>query len=428
MSRDQRTLPWVARRSAWLTRIAAIAVASWFAVATVRTDTAEQLFDPSVLHDIHLSMKGEDWTTLQEHFLEDTYYRADFESGGTSVPIVGVRSRGSGSRNPHKPGLKISFDEYIDDQKGFGLKSLILANGIQDPSMLKQRLGLGMFARMNMPSPRVVHARLFVNGEYIGLYQVIEPIDKAFLARVYGNDENGKPENGGYLYEYQWKDAYAFDYLGPELRIYAELFEPKTHEDDAPAVLYGPLETLFRTFNEVPDAQFERQVGEMLDLRQFVQHIAVENFIAENDGFLGAWGPNNFYVYRFQGRSLMQLLPWDKDYAFWDRQWDIRSRDSENVLARRALEIPALYRTYLETLLACAVSASAPVSPDSAVGWLEAETDLVIQQIRDAGHLDENTRFTAERFDDELEKVRRFSRERGPFVAREASRALSELR
>jgi len=65
----------------------------------------------------------------------------------------------------------------------------------------------------------------------------MEPIDKNFLARVYGKDADGKSLNGGYLYEYIWKDAYEWDYLGSPMQIYLELFEPKTHEDEAPSVL-----------------------------------------------------------------------------------------------------------------------------------------------------------------------------------------------
>ena len=291
--------------------------------------------------------------------------------------------------------------------------------------MLKQRLGLKMFAKIGMPAPRVAHARVFVNRRYIGLYQLIEPIDKLFLARVYGKHADGVVENNGYLYEYAWKDAYLFDYLGDDLRIYAELFEPKSHETDAPAVLYGPLEDLFRTFNSVSDSQFEREVGRLLDLHQFARHLAVENFIAEYDGFLGHWGPNNFYLYRFQNREISQVLPWDKDMAFWDIRYDIFQNIESNVLALRALQVPSVYHTYVETLIECARAASEPDEEGSSTGWLEAEVYRTIQQIHDAGLEDENKRFSSERFDDELIKVLEFAGQRGPYVLREASKALA---
>jgi len=395
--------------------------------APVAAQTSDDLFDPTVLHDIQLTMKPGDWETLQKNYLIDTYYAADMQWREVVIPQVGVRSRGSGSRNPKKPGLKVDFGRYLDDQTAFGLKSIVLANAIQDPSMIAQRVGLGMFAKMGMPASRVVHARLFVNRNYIGVYELIEPVDKTFLARVFGKDETGKTENGGYLYEYHWKSDYPWDYLGPNLNIYAELFEPKTHESDAPVPLYGPLETMFKRLNQSSDSQFEREMGELLDLGQFVRHIAVENFIAEHDGFLGNWGPNNFYLYRFQGRTVSQLLPWDKDLALWAKDYDILQGVNDNILARRVLSIPGYFRLYLQTLIDCADAATRPESEDSSMGWLEAEIRRISAQIKDAAHADRNTRFDSERFDEETGKVLKFARERGPFVAREARHALDHI-
>jgi hypothetical protein len=407
--------------------MALLIVLALLVAAPAAAQTADELFDPSVLNDVRLTMKADDWQTLKDHYLEDTYYRADFHWRGTTVPIVGVRSRGSGSRNPHKPGLKIGFDQYLD-QKPFGLKSIVLANGIQDPAMLKQRLGLLMYARMGLPSPRVVHVRLFVNDEYIGLYQLIEPIDKLFLARVYGTDANGKVENGGYLYEYRWKSDYAWDYLGSDLETYAQLFEPKTHETDAPAILYQPFAEFFRDLNELPDALFESRLADTIDFPEFVRFLAIENFIAEYDGFLGYWSANNFYVYRFQGRTLMQFLPWDKDEAFWERTWDIFHNTDTNVLARRVLAMPSYRKLYLDTLAECAAAAMQPAAEGTTVGWLEAEAAFEAAQIRQAGHADREKRFSNERFDDELEKVLRFARDRGPLVLGEVTKELAKMR
>jgi len=385
--------------------------------------TSDDFFDQSALQDIRLTMKPEDWAALQATYLEDNYYRADMQWSDQTMAIVGVRSRGSGSRNPHKPGLKIDFGRYVD-QKFLGLKSLALANGWQDPSMMKQRISMLFYARMGIPAPRVVHSRVYVNGEYLGLYQVMEPIDKNFLTRIYGLDAKGKALNGGYLYEYIWKDAYEWDYLGSELRIYEELFEAKTHEDEAPTILWGDLDRAFKAFNEVGDSEFVREVSPFIDLAGFVKYLAVDNFLADNDGFLGFWGPNNFYVYRPQGRTDLVWFPWDKDLAFWAPNYDIFNNVEKNVLARRALDVPELRQLYLETLAACAQSAMAPVSETDATGWLEAEALREIAQFHEAGVADPQKCFCTERMDDELQKVVRFARERGPYVLREAGKAL----
>jgi len=84
--------------------------------ANAEPDPAEALFDPAVVHDLRLTMKPDDWDTLKARCLWDTYYPADFQWRDMTVAKVGIRSRGSGSRNSYKPGIKIDFNEFVDDR------------------------------------------------------------------------------------------------------------------------------------------------------------------------------------------------------------------------------------------------------------------------------------------------------------------------
>lgn len=419
------------RRGRWLRPelFSLLAIAVFLSLNSVSAGppTADDLFDPDVLHDVQLSMKPADWDRLRSNYLEDTYYPADVRWRDQETTTVGVRSRGLGSRNGHKPGLRIDINRYSSRKTFLGLKSFVLANAVQDPSMLKQRAGLAMFTRMGVPAPRVVHARLFVNGQYVGLYMLIESVDKTFLGRVMGPDQNGKVENDGYLYEYNYKGAWGFEYLGPGLEAYAEVFEPKTHESDAPSILYGPLEELFRAVNQSRDEDFESTVGEFINLRRLARYLAIENFIADRDSVLGYWGANNFYIYRLEQRRESQFIPWDKDLAFWAIDYDIHQGVDDNVLARRMFAIPGIHRAYLEALIECASLATHPASAESSVGWLQAEMRRQIDQFREAALADVNKPFTNERLDDELQKVLRFAAERGPFVVREAEKELARL-
>jgi len=121
------------------------------------------------------------------------------------------------------------------------------------------------------------------------------------------------------------------------------------------------------------------------------------------------------------------FFPWDKDLAFWAPDYDIFQNVERNVLARRALAVPALRQLYLETLAACARSAMTPVSEEDPTGWLEAEALKEIAQFHEAGVADPQKCFCNERMDDEQEKVLRFARERGPYVLREAQKSLDRL-
>jgi spore coat protein CotH len=388
--------------------------------------TPDDLFDQNTVNDLRLTVSPRDWAELKERYRENVYYLAELRWRGEVVSNIGIRSRGSGSRSATKPGLRLDFNHYASGQQFLGLKSMVLDNLTQDPSMLKERVVMRFFAEMGMPAPRVAHVRLFVNDAFAGLYTVVESIDKDFLKRTLN-------ENDGYLYEFKYTDPYGFEYLGSDLEKYAEFFEPKTHERDSMASLYRPIRELAWAVSESPDSMFVSSTNEYLDLRMFLTYVAVENFLADHDGILGDWGMNNFYLYRFEGKSLSQILPWDKDSSFWGVDYDIWTNMEANALARRALREPPLRRIYLEALRRCAELALRQPEPLPGIarrrsldepppqaGWLEREVSFIYSQIREIAQFDEAKPFTTERFEDEMGKVLQFSRARPRYVLHEA--------
>jgi hypothetical protein len=391
-------------------------------VPPVPTDTA-QLFDDGTVQEIHLSLPADDWRRLKENYESDDYYPANFSWDGIKIANVGIRSRGSASRSGTKPGLKIDIDEYVDDQRFLGLKALILDNLTQDPSFVKERLSMRLYDRLGLPAPRETFVRLVVNNEFAGLYALVEDIDKDFIKRAYASREQqtGVPEKDGVIFEFQHVvDGYEFSYLGPELEPYQTLFEAKTHEDDSPDTLYGPLRDMCRLATESSDADFSDVLGGFIDLDQFVRYVAVENFVADVDGILGFAGMNNFYLYRLEHTTVSQVIPWDKDLAFDNVARPIFENADNNVLMRRALAVPRLRALYLETLRQAAAIASETVADDGR-GWLERELDRMVEQIRPWAEADPVKPQSNEAFAGEVEKVRGIARARPGFVTCEVA-------
>ena len=170
-------------------------------------DAVEEFFSAPAIEDIRLTFATGGWETLRERYLENDWYKADFEWRSISLRNIGVRSRGSGSRNPVKPGVRLEFGKYESGQNFLGIPRLELKNAVQDPSMLKEHVSMRLYRTMGMPAPRTIHVRLFVNGEYAGLYTAVEPINTYFLKRQFG-------EATGFLYDYAWADPYFFEYVG----------------------------------------------------------------------------------------------------------------------------------------------------------------------------------------------------------------------
>jgi len=365
---------------------------------------ADAFFDDTVLQDVRIDLGSTDWLALKANFRDDTYYAADFRWRDQVVRGIGIRSRGFGTRSATKPSLKIDFNYFSPDREFLGLKQAVLKNDLTDPSNMHERISMLLMRRMGIPAPREASARLFVNGEYSGVYTLIEGVDKDFLKRVFG-------ENDGYLFSYEWAFPYFFADRGTEPSLYVPSpFSPETHEDDPePQAIVELVHTINYSTN------FAADISTYLDIKKFVRHVAVENFLADRDDFNGDYGMANFFLYRLPDRRQFGLIAWDKSEAFSSPLFDIYQHVFENQLTSRALAIPELRALYLDTLLECVKSINEPGTSDPR-GWLDREIDRENAQIRDATFADPVKPFSNGDYDAAVSGLHDFARIRGPFV------------
>ena len=389
---------------------------------TPAVDPSDVFFDDTVVHDIRLAINGRDLTSLHVNYVSNEYYPVNFVWRDKALQGVGIRSRGTGSRSGVKPGLRIDFDRWASDQKFLGLKSVILRNQTQDASQLRERLAMLFFRRMGVPAERQAHARLFFSNEFAGLYTIVESVDKVFLKKNYGEDTSN-------LYEFAFDNSdghipFIFKYLGGDANLYVPTpFKPETKENDTQPQF---IERLIWTIDQAGDAAWRQSIAEFLDLPKFIRHLAIESFLAEEDGLTGDYGPNNFYFYRYENKSLFQFIPWDKSNTFWDapspdyfilRNVEVGPDDHRNRLVQRALKYPDLWTLYLDTLVECANSAAAGATTGAnpQPGWLEAEVQREYLQIRDAA-LADTLIFTNAQFEQAIVDLKAFVKGRSEAV------------
>lgn len=391
------------------------------AVPAHAADTQDDFFNDATLQDVHLNLNAHDWETLKVNDDENTYYPADLTWSNVTVRNVGIRSRGKGTRNGIKPGLRVDMNRYLTNLLFLGMKAVILDNAYSDSTLIRESVTMKMFARMNVAAPREAHIRLFVNNEYVGVYIAVESLDRTFISRVFGLQE-GATEFGGYLYEYEHIIDYNMEYLGPDLEQYAPMFRPQTRETDSLVALFQPIEEMIRTINEASDQDFAAAAGQYLDLQQFMKYLAIETFMGDFDGFVGFNAVNNFYLYRFAqtGRSL--LIPWDKDAALQGVDLPVTSRMDANVLVHRAMDDPGLRQVFIDTLAQCTSIANEPGSPDDPRGWLEREIDRQSAQIADAVAADPVYPYSYQQFTQDVSVEVDFGHDRPVYVTCEVSR------
>lgn len=395
--------------SRWIVVAVSMALAVVVTPVSGRTEegaVAEALLDVGVVHEMRVSMHTADWTRLRETYMSNAYYPADVAWDGHVLRNVGVRSRGFGSRDVRKPGLKFDFNHYVSGQDLAWLKGVALDNFRQDPAMLKETVPMQLFARMGLAAPRAAHVRVYVNSENLGLFAAIELVDKTFLRSALG-------ENDGYLYDFEWNGEYRLTWLGHDTQAYASMFKAETHETRPPDVLFGTLVDMITAVNRTPRDAWPQVLTRYFDVEHLMAYAAVEAFLSDHDGLAGDWGINNFYLYRLADSERFRFIPWDKDVNFCETERELEAGFEGNPLLETAMHYSRCRDVLRDAARRCAALAD---------GWLEPEVARQAAMIRTAVREDANKAFRDDRFEQEVAWMLTFARHRSGQVYRQVGR------
>ncbi|MFP6616399.1 MAG: CotH kinase family protein, partial [Candidatus Hydrogenedentota bacterium] len=231
-------------------------------------------------------------------------------------------------------------------------------NNVNDPSLLREALSYELFSEAGIPCSRIGFARVrgTVPGKFdqkmLGLYSVVEQVDKRFLKDRYGSDKGLllKPSTFG-----------VFRYFGDDWAEYETAYVPKTDAETEQKIRVIEFAKLL---HEADDEVFDEQVDDYLDVDQFLRFLAVNVLLCNLDSFLGS--TQNYYIYLEPESKKVQILPWDMDHSFGAfplagtpesrRELSIDHPDGKkkNRLIARVLNIPRhkeAYHEYLATYL-----------------------------------------------------------------------------
>ncbi|MBL7883387.1 MAG: CotH kinase family protein, partial [Bacteroidia bacterium] len=187
-----------------------ILVISLFCFYSSFSQTGNMIFNDTVVHTLSVEIDSPDWFAMVEVDYQqnasnpavypEIYRPCKVTWDGITLTNCGFREKGNSSNlftnfGKKKP-FKIAFDEFINNQTLDGIKKINLNNFTNDPSLLHDVVSMKLFRDEGLVAPRTSYTKLFVNGEYIGLYVVIENVDKTFLKYHYGG-----PNNNGNLYK-----------------------------------------------------------------------------------------------------------------------------------------------------------------------------------------------------------------------------------
>ena len=276
---------------------------------------SQELFDPTTVHEIEIYFYNPNYNQILEDRWEannKTYELARVIFNGDTLDSVGVRYKGNSTYyetnqvGSIKYPLNIDFDLIHEDQDLLGYNKLKLSNSIFDPTFVKETLGY-ITQGYYLPTPQVGYSTVKINDEYLGLYILVESVNKPYLNKHFGNNEGSFFKCEPQFQVGEWYDAwpnlvwYGNDSLAYDYQMGYELKSENGWED-----LLNLIETLnFDTEN----------VEEVLNVDRALWFFASSIVMPDLDTYNGVF-VHNYYLYKNTETGKFEIIPWDKDNTF----------------------------------------------------------------------------------------------------------------
>ena len=237
----------------------------------------DNLFDNTFLHQINLEAPGlED---ILPWSMPGTYDQpVKMTIDGIVVNSIHIRRKGytSNEGNNTNPPFKIDVDRFIVDQEYDGIDKFNLLNQLVNSNHYQNNaLANSLYRRAGVAAPHTSFAEVYINGEFIDIYNISEDIENTFLKQNFASSD-------GSLYK------------GVE-------FPP-----NGVNVQNGTI----NEFNNYIDNVNPMNWGDYVDLHNLFRVITVDHMINDDPG-----GQNN--VMYFEPKlEKMYAIPWDKNLSF----------------------------------------------------------------------------------------------------------------
>ena len=253
--------------------------------------------------------------------------------GETTLGYCGLRTKGNYTLyhayhdNPGSDrfSFTVNFGKFVDKlnfgekQTFYGCEKISFNNFFFDKSMMKEFFSLKLMDEMGLPTPAYGLAKLYINGQYYGVYFMVEAMDETVLERHWKVDSDQlssylcKPTNTRLNY-----GSLAMD-PGP---LYQNNEEKQADVADMlPTVLEWTKKlndlSAGRDFNgnpiDVNSQEYIDLLSQILDLEEVIKYFAVCSWLCQLDNMFT--NLQNFGLY-VSPQGVATLLPWDYDLAF----------------------------------------------------------------------------------------------------------------
>jgi len=289
----------------------------------IQSGSGQDIYDIYRVRDVKLQFPSSDWANQLDSLKQlgnDDRLLSKLTIDGVVYDSVGVRYKGNSSyynvrksKSSKLPfNIKLNYTDKKQALKG-GYKTLKLSNIFRDPSFMREVMSYEI-ARKYLPASRANFVRLYANDELLGLYNLTESVDKAFLKTHFGY-------GGGVLFKCDpdWDaqpvkgcpagEKASLLYQGSDSLCYQGLYELKSD--------YGwrELIQLCKILNEKPE-----EIDQYLNVDQTLWMHAFNNVLVNLDSYTGRLC-HNYYLYQ-DSFGIFQPIIWDMNLSFGGFRFD----------------------------------------------------------------------------------------------------------
>ncbi len=285
-----------------------------FHAFTLQAQNGNSLFRDTVLHRINLLLENEGWLNQLEQDYKvnssnpesapEIYRVCSVIVDGIRLDSCGIRIKGNFSYAVNllnkKKSFKIAFNQFRN-QKYDGLTKINLNNGTNDPSMIREALSYKLLRDVGVSASRCSFTKIYINGEYWGLYELVEDINQPFLTNNFG-----KQNDDGNLFKTTQQAGVNFDWNGTDTSNYVDNGISLKNNSDHPS--WSRYIEFLDIINHQP-----QKLDSVFDVKYYLKILAVEKLIYSWDSYWG--GGNNFYLYQHP-KGQFVWIPWDYNETF----------------------------------------------------------------------------------------------------------------
>ncbi|MGA9524685.1 MAG: CotH kinase family protein [Myxococcaceae bacterium] len=225
---------------------------------------------------------------------------AEFTAPDGSRHQVMMRLRGNSSRSWPKKSWRIEFPPAT---LWDGRRNLNLVSSWREQTLMLEKLGFDALAAMGVPASRARYIRLYINGQFQGIYLDLERVDKHFLRN------HGFADPDASIWRCGRKNCEMKPFFDP---TYQQNWEKETNEL-APS---PELDAFMRVINFTPEPQFVEALSRQFSLENHLRNFAVDALISN-----ATVEDSRAYVIYDAVRRRWTYAPWDLNNT--DAKWTV---------------------------------------------------------------------------------------------------------